>query len=118
MSYKRAQVVVINPIKGLETIEVAEDIREGITAVQIHSFIGGFFEVVSLPSFPNILMCVDDEGRLKNLWYNPIASALAQQPIVGNAFLCRVTKNGSCRGLKPNQVKAILKRVSEGLSKS
>lgn len=112
MEYKTTQAVVINPIKGMEVVEIAEDTKEGITAEQIHSFVGGFFEVVGLPSFPNILMCVDDAGRLKNLSHNPIASALAQHDLVGNAFLCRVTKNGSCRGLKPNQIKALLERVS------
>ena len=64
---------------------------------EIHDAIGGFFEVVRCVNLPRgILMLVDDEGLLKNLPINVVASRLYGSVICGAALIMRecITEDG------------------------
>lgn len=47
----------------------------------------GYIETVPVPVLPGVIMVVNEEGRLKDMAYNPFASMLAEQYIVGPALL-------------------------------
>lgn len=53
---------------------------------ELNKFVDGFIEVVWLPN--GKLMVVNEEGQLKRLIPNPVASIIARQMIVGNVLLC------------------------------
>jgi hypothetical protein len=50
-------------------------------------FIGGWVEII--PISKNSWLMADDEGTFKSLSGNPVASAIAGRPIVGNAILVK-----------------------------
>lgn len=53
---------------------------------EIQQNVEGYFEIIHLPE--DKLMLVNEEGLLKQLQYNLIASMIAGQDIVGNALVC------------------------------
>lgn len=53
---------------------------------ELNKFVDGFIEVVWLPN--GKLMVVNEEGQLKRLIPNPVASIIARQMIVGDVLLC------------------------------
>lgn len=56
----------------------------------LHDHLGGFFEIVRPVGLPKgMLMLVDDEGILKHLPNNPVASALYGGYIAGKAIIMR-----------------------------
>jgi len=61
--------------------------------------IGAPIEVVSLPDGHKLL--VNEDGRSKGLPYNTLASALADQPVVGDAVLCTSAEWESSDQAKP-----------------
>ena len=86
--------VLISPDGLLETKEF-DVLKEDVNDV-IHAALGGsFYEIVRLHNMSHkFLMMVDDEGLLKNLQLNPVASELYGIrihgcPIVGNAVIMR-----------------------------
>jgi hypothetical protein len=52
---------------------------------ELQEAVGGYIEMVYLP---NGIMVVNEEGLLKGLPLNQLASQLAGQPIVGNVLVC------------------------------
>ena len=86
--------VLIRPDGLIETKEF-DVLNEDVNDV-IHAALGGsFYEIVRLRTMSHeFLMMVDDEGILKNLQLNPVASELYGIrihgcPIVGNAVIMR-----------------------------
>ena len=66
-------------------------LAEKPTLEELHAAVGGWIEVVRLPS-EHTLMVVDDEGRIKGKPFNALASLLYGferhgEPIVGPAIL-------------------------------
>lgn len=47
----------------------------------------GYIETVPVPVLPGVIMVVNEEGRLKDMAYNPFASMFAEQYIVGPVLL-------------------------------
>ena len=55
---------------------------------------GGFYEIVRCQNLPkNILMLVDDEGAIKGLPINPLATLLYDEVIRGKAIIMREYRN-------------------------
>lgn len=57
------------------------------TLAELQKHVGGFIELVAVPSQPGMVLVVDDEGNLKGLALNLTATGLAGKPIVGPAVL-------------------------------
>ena len=56
----------------------------------LHNLLDGFFEIVRPGNLPrNIVMLVDDDGMLKGLSINPLATILYRGRIFGKAILMR-----------------------------
>lgn len=75
--------------------EIAVDVAHFVS--DIHDAIDGRFEVVRCVNLPRgILMLVDEEGMLKNLPLNVIASRLYGGAICGTALIMRecITEDG------------------------
>ena len=53
---------------------------------ELQGFVGGYIELVRLSKRQN--MIVNEEGRLKGLAVNEVASALANRLIVGDVVVC------------------------------
>lgn len=53
---------------------------------ELKEIVGGWIEIVRCPD--DWIMVVNEEGQLLNLPYNPIASLIAGQPIVGDVLWC------------------------------
>lgn len=52
---------------------------------QLQKAVGGYIEQITLEKG---LLFVNEEGRLKNLPFNPHASLMARKDIVGDAVFC------------------------------
>lgn len=76
----------------------------------LHSLVGGYLEVVRIPSMPNAHAYVDEEGLFKRLLVNRIASRLAQTTIVGPMVILGNTPNGG-EGDCPDSIYRVLKSV-------
>jgi hypothetical protein len=57
---------------------------------ELHEFVGGYIEIVRPIDMPGVVMVINEEGKLKGLAHNAIASKFwhSGDPIVGNAILC------------------------------
>lgn len=56
---------------------------------ELNEFVGGYIEVIHPPLRPKEIMVINEEGKLKGLAYNPVATLIWQHDdIVGNALLC------------------------------
>lgn len=54
---------------------------------ELKEIVGGWIEIVRCPD--DWIMVVNEEGQLLNLPYNPVASLIAGQPIVGDVLYCK-----------------------------
>ena len=58
---------------------------------ELQEFVGGYIEIVfNLPD--DMIMVVNEEGRLKELPINAAATILAGQTIVGNVLYCKANQ--------------------------
>lgn len=71
--------VVIDPDGTTESV----DFGEQLSISMAQGLVGRFIQI---PRDDEIQIMVDEEGLLKKLPYNAIASALAGQPLVGRAL--------------------------------
>jgi hypothetical protein len=58
---------------------------------ELNEMVGGYIEIVRLPSDSDAIMVINEEGKLKGLPFNLLATMtarLAGDHIVGNALLC------------------------------
>lgn len=69
----------------------------------------GFFEIVKFRFAQNdYILCVDEEGLLKEMEFNANASLLCGKMIVGNALVLEDRFDEEIYGLDSDQVKAFL----------
>jgi hypothetical protein len=84
--------VVIKPDGTYDTI------TEPLTLERMQAAVGGYIELVTLERRPQdkgrVCLFVNEDGLRAGLPGNVIASALAKQPIVGNALLCVALNEG------------------------
>lgn len=59
---------------------------------ELQKAVNGYIEVVTIPMLPNGILIVNEEGLLKDMAYNPLASMIAGQQIVGDVLLMRMTE--------------------------
>jgi Domain of unknown function (DUF3846) len=56
---------------------------------ELNEFVDGYIEVIRPPSMPGVIMVINEEGKLKGLPYNVVATLIWQcDDIVGNVLLC------------------------------
>jgi len=57
---------------------------------ELNRFVEGYIEVIRPPGMPGVIMVINEEGKLKGLAHNAVASKFWHDadPIVGNALLC------------------------------
>ena len=77
------RIAVDGKIAYLVTLE--DDPAEWLKTLQ--NAVGGYIEVVAIPSDATLCLVVDEEGRLKELDVNETASRMAEQCIFGPAVL-------------------------------
>lgn len=71
------------------------DIGRGPTLEKLQEVVGGYVEAVPIPNSDGSgVLLVNEEGLLKGLGINQIASVIAGQSIVGNAVVCEQTSDG------------------------
>ena len=83
MAKKNSVGVAITP-DGTRTTVVSKGKTFSLDEVQAH--VGGYVEMVSIPGNSANVLLVDEEGLLKGLAPNRLASLLACRPIVGPAL--------------------------------
>jgi hypothetical protein len=57
------------------------------TLKELQEAVGGYIEIVAIPSTQNAIMIVDEEGLMKGSPLNPIASTMALRDIVGDVII-------------------------------
>ena len=75
-----------------EALEVQPAKGKKFSLAELQAFVDGYIELVRLG--PNQLMFVNEEGRLRGLPYNVLASQKAQQIIVGDVLICTRREGG------------------------
>lgn len=71
-----------------QQLEVKPDNGTGFSLKEVQAMIGGYVELVpSTLAMQNRRMLVDEDGLLKELPYNAIASRIAGRKIVGSVLL-------------------------------
>ncbi len=65
-----------------------EEITGKPTLEQLQKAVGGLIEAVHIVGSKKV-MIVNEEGLLKNLPLNPIASQMVRKPIVGDVVICK-----------------------------
>ena len=84
MKTKTATHILSTPEGTMKGI-APKDPKKGYSLAECQGYVGGMMEVVRLPG--RMIMVVNEEGLLMGLPFNAYASALAGQPIVGNAMV-------------------------------
>lgn len=79
----------------------------------IQKMVGGYIENVRLPELPTAHAYVDEDGRMKHLYVNTAASALAGQTILGPMLILGNGKSGT-EGDCPEEIYALLKTAGVG----
>lgn len=119
MTYR---TIILHPITDDVNIEqiVFKCKPEELNKV-LHGFLNGFFEIVRPIFLPKgYLLLVDDEGLLKDLPYNAIASRLYDGWIVGKAIIMKdglVHGEPDIIGLSKNDIELLmpmLRTIQEG----
>ena len=72
---------------GRKSIEKKLPPKGGFKLKEMQEIVGGYIEIVSLDG--GMIMVVNEEGLLKRLPPNVIASELAGRVIVGSVLVCR-----------------------------
>ena len=67
--------------------DIAITLENSLATLQ--TIVGGYIEVIRLDN--NLLMVIDEEGKLKGREYNPVATAIARkQGNIGNDYIAGV----------------------------
>lgn len=77
------EVQILDPVAGTRTTELDAD----NLLWELQKEVGGLIEVVRLQAPSSYILIVNEEGLLKRLPINPVASAAAGKVIVGVAVL-------------------------------
>jgi len=75
-------------ITVVEHKEVVPANGKTFTMEELQSHVRGYFELVSIPLNPQLLMVVNEDGHSEGLLPNQCATNLAQQRIVGPVLVC------------------------------
>ena len=89
--------VVIHPDGSIEKVVTPGGAQE------IHRIVGGFFENVYLPDFPNFVASVNEVGKFIGLPYNPLATYIYSDPydyIVGEFVIQKLERVGEYNELE------------------
>ncbi len=87
----------MSDVQILRTHTIVPELPETMTFRDAEKVVGGYVEVVGVPSGGCLL--VNEEGQLRRLPANEAATALAGRPIVGDAvFLMNLTATNRVLG--------------------
>jgi len=65
----------------------AQPAHKMYTLAELQTLVGGYVTPVAIPTDPDLVMLVDEDGIPKQLEINQAASVLATQTICGDAFI-------------------------------
>lgn len=95
--------VVVIPTEGEPTVADVENDFEAFQKV-----VGGYYEAIMLS--PALYLIVNEDGLMKRLPYNSVASKIAGQSLVGTVFLTRVNPAGTNIHLTDDDVARVIKK--------
>lgn len=79
----------ITPDEAIERLEL-DNSTKGALYEALKEAIGGYIEVLTLSN--DAALIVDEEGRLKELEVNTVASVIAMRPLYGPAIAAGITE--------------------------
>jgi uncharacterized linocin/CFP29 family protein len=84
---EKGQALVIKPDGSITT--VTPENGTDFQLEELNRFVDGYIEVIRPPGIPGVIMVINEEGKLKDLKFNAVATVIWQvDAIVGNALLC------------------------------
>ena len=78
----------------IQTNGMVQDIGREPTLEKLQEAVGGYIESLPIPGSDMGVILVNEEGLLRGLGINEIASLIAGRPLVGNAVVCEQTSDG------------------------
>ena len=81
--------ILISPDGTAQNIPAPDDAEVGYTLKQLQAYVEGLIEIVRFPNGEGRIAIVNEEGLLKNMPYNPAASQLVGQDLVGPVVIIR-----------------------------
>lgn len=81
--------IALEVVRANGNIEVLETPKSDLL-MTLQSLVGGLIESVPMKYDPSHLVIANEEGRLKRLPWNKIASQLTRQEIVGDCVVVKV----------------------------
>ena len=116
----KAKILKIPARGDWEFVEVETDADGNLTLETMQSMVGGDIErwCLSGNGLDGLDLFLDEEGKIKNLSYNPKATVLSQiliygDCIVGDAFVCTSDDDGNSVGISDEQELALRRRLGE-----
>ena len=116
----KAKILKIPARGDWEFVEVETDADGNLPLETMQSIVGGDIERWCLSSngLDGLDLFLDEEGKLKERSYNPIATILAEilfhnDVIVGDTFVCAHDEEGNSIGLSDTQELALRRRLSD-----
>ena len=97
------RAILIKP----DNTTISLDFKAGQALDILQASVGGYIELIRSSNQFDIY--ANEEGKLRNLPFNPIASALAGQPVVGSVVVTGL----NCRSLPQKQSDNILKNYAK-----
>lgn len=70
------------------TMGVAPKNGSDYSLPELNKFVGGYIEIVRLPTRTKRILVVNEEGAINGMPLNPQATAMAGQPIYGDVLVC------------------------------
>jgi len=116
----KAKILKIPARGDWQFVEVDTDADGNLTLETMQSMVGGDIErwCLSGNGLDGLDLFLDEEGKLKERSYNPIATILAEilfhnDVIVGDTFVCAHDEEGNSIGLSDTQELALRRRLSD-----
>ncbi len=86
---KQTRPIALEVVRANDDIEVAETTQSDLL-MTLQSLVGGLIESVPMAYDPSHLVIANEEGLLKKLPWNKIASQLTRQDIVGDCVVVKI----------------------------
>lgn len=78
----------------IRTNGVVQEIGREPTLEKLQEVVDGYIESVPIPGSDTGVLIVNEEGLLRGLGVNEMASLIAGRPIVGDVVVCEQTSDG------------------------
>jgi hypothetical protein len=114
MNDEQKYVVILN----IDNVDVKEIYKEKTTFENLQGFVGGYIEHLLpqeyfIDDVDKVDMWCDEEGKLKDLPINPIASVICGQTINGTVLFTKYDDEGNTIFLTEEECKSILINLTQ-----